>query len=741
MSENDVFSALNIGSGLNTTELIKNLITAERAPKEKKINDKIEENEVSISAIAELKKSVLESSKTIGAMEGTNVFEGSSTSTSLTLTVNDPATVKEMSSSINVSQLATSQTLVFDGFSSETALVGNGDLLFQRGTWKDGAFTADTTFAEKTVNIGASAYSLTDIKDKINSASLGINAKIVMKDKEDYALVLRSYTGLANSFKISVTEGTSSGLKNLEHKSYTANTSSISSSSGATISTSTTHGLKVGDTVKYVAGGTALNGLASLTSYKVASIPSSTSLTLNDINGNSLTYGGGNGSATDSFLRTNTETAAAQNASFTIDGVSISRTTNQITDVIEGATLDLNNTTSSAAIVSVSTSKANVLAAIESLIEEVNSLASQLATLTERGLNGGERGALAGESSVRAISDRLKKLTTEPIYGYAEDPIYLANLGVSTTKAGGLKLNERTFDLAFKDDPQALTALFSDRLHSSSSLVSPFLTGSGYKPGYYFLDIGTQAKLTGSSPSTNITSSNYSPSSGSQSLTMTLNGTSSGIINITGGPYSTTSSLASALQTAINSDNTLAAKGEEVTVSYVNNAYEITSSKYGSKSNIVIDTIDSGLQNYLGIQNGSIVAGTGDEVGASLGGSSLEQTSTGFRTLSGDAFGLSMAVVSPGSDSYISIGNSYVSIIKNYFDALLSSSGALTSRTNSLNLELSEFGEELADLDASIEKTRERYKEQYGAMESVVNSFKSTGEFLDNYMEAQNNNN
>ena len=54
---------------------------------------------------------------------------------------------------------------------------------------------------------------------------------------------------------------------------------------------------------------------------------------------------------------------------------------------------------------------------------------------------------------------------------------------------------------------------------------------------------------------------------------------------------------------------------------------------------------------------------------------------------------------------------------------------------------MSEFGEELADLDASIEKTRERYKEQYGAMESVVNSFKSTGEFLDNYMEAQNNNN
>ena len=68
MSGNDVFSALGIGSGMNTTELIQNLLTAERAPKEKKINEKIEKNEVSISAIAELKNSISASSKTIDAL-------------------------------------------------------------------------------------------------------------------------------------------------------------------------------------------------------------------------------------------------------------------------------------------------------------------------------------------------------------------------------------------------------------------------------------------------------------------------------------------------------------------------------------------------------------------------------------------------------------------------------------------------------------------------------------------------
>ena len=69
---------------------------------------------------------------------------------------------------------------------------------------------------------------------------------------------------------------------------------------------------------------------------------------------------------------------------------------------------------------------------------------------------------------------------------------------------------------------------------------------------------------------------------------------------------------------------------------------------------------------------------------------------------------------------------------------MLSSSGVLSTRTSSLNQELSEYNLELEELDVSIEKSRERYKKQYGAMESIVNNFKSTGEFLDNYMEAQN---
>ena len=741
MAENDVFSALNVGSGLNTTELIKNLVDAEKAPKEEKINEKIETTEVSISAIADLKNSISESNSTIKGLDGTEVFTGSSTSAAVSLKVTDPAKVSQMMNTVKVTQLAKAQTLVFDGFTSATHNIGSGTIVFEKGSWNNGSFTNDSSYTSKTVNIGETSYTITDVKDAINSANVGATASVVKKSTTEYALVIRASTGANNSFKISVTEGSAAGLKSIEHKSQITNTSSISSSVGATIVSSSAHGYQVGDTVQYVAAGTALTGLTDKSSYKIASIPNSTSFTLTSDAGDTITYGGGNGNASDSFLRTSAETVSGFDSNFTIDGVSITRPTNVIDDVIDGASLTISSVTTTDALVSVSTSKDKVLNAIESLIEEVNKISSKLQELTARGLNGEKKGALAGDSTMRSISDRLKKITTQPMDGFSENSLYLANLGVSTTQDGMLVLDSRKFDDAFENNPQNLTSLFTDRLHSTSSLIVPKLSGSQiktYEAGRYFFDIGTQGNYEGVAVSTDITSSNFSPSSGSQDLQLTVNGTQSNVIQLNGGPYTTTSELASALEDAINSDNKLAVSGITVEVKFSSNKYIITSNKYGTESSVILNSIDNGLNNYLGLNSGNSSTGTGGSTGASLTDTALEQTSQGFRTTSGKAMGLSLNVTAPGANAYISIGNSFLSGLSDYLSQVLTPKGALTMKSDNLNQDLVGFNDDLVDLDEEIEKSRQRYKEQYGAMEATVNSFKKTGEYLDNYMEAQN---
>ena len=114
-----------------------------------------------------------------------------------------------------------------------------------------------------------------------------------------------------------------------------------------------------------------MNGLTSLNSYKVSSVPSSTTFTLTNEDGSSITYVGGNGNSHDQFIRTNTETVAGVDASFQIDGVTVTRSNNIIDDVIDGASLTLSSTTTSDAYVSISTSKDKVLSALNNLMRKL----------------------------------------------------------------------------------------------------------------------------------------------------------------------------------------------------------------------------------------------------------------------------------------------------------------------------------------------------------------------------------
>ena len=52
----DYLSAMNVGSGLNVTQIVDALVDAEKAPREAQLNENIEEKTVSISAFAEVKQ-------------------------------------------------------------------------------------------------------------------------------------------------------------------------------------------------------------------------------------------------------------------------------------------------------------------------------------------------------------------------------------------------------------------------------------------------------------------------------------------------------------------------------------------------------------------------------------------------------------------------------------------------------------------------------------------------------------
>ena len=51
----DYLKALDIGSGLNTSQIVDAIVNAEKVPKETRINNKIEARETQISSFSEIK--------------------------------------------------------------------------------------------------------------------------------------------------------------------------------------------------------------------------------------------------------------------------------------------------------------------------------------------------------------------------------------------------------------------------------------------------------------------------------------------------------------------------------------------------------------------------------------------------------------------------------------------------------------------------------------------------------------
>ena len=201
-----------------------------------------------------------------------------------------------------------------------------------------------------------------------------------------------------------------------------------------------------------------------------------------------------------------TRQTTAADASFTVDGVTVTRSSNTITDLFAGHTINLTAADSSTAIeVTSSLATTDARARMQSFIDSINTVKKFLKTETQRGLNGAEPGSLAGDVTAAAILRELSGLTTKPITGYGSTDYYLANLGVRTERDGTLSLDTSAFDKAVLADPTVADIVFSSKYSATDANLSVSgLTNYPPEPGSYSFSY-TSGESTGTLDSNSIT--------------------------------------------------------------------------------------------------------------------------------------------------------------------------------------------------------------------------------------------
>lgn len=327
---------------------------------------------------------------------------------------------------------------------------------------------------------------------------------------------------------------------------------------------------------------------------------------------------------------------AGVDASIVVDGITLTRSTNNITDLFEGYSVNLISTTSSAAKIVSSVDIDQAEKYLQTFVDAVNVIKKVFNEKTFRGSPSSKPGPLASDTVILGIKKRIDSFFSSGITGFGADSLYLSNLGVRTEKDNTLSLNSTILAKELENNPATYDAIFNSMYSSGSSLLS--VSGGTNKPpkaGSY--TFAMTAFVAGAVTGLNDIDSTPEITSSNNTIQLTVDGTTSGTITVPASHYSSQGALATAIQTAINNDSTLTSAGKSVIVSYENSSYTIKSSSKGSDTSMVINAIGSNLDGFLKMSGSTDT----DNIGTSQSGTSnTELTFNGAGVTTTDTDGL-----------------------------------------------------------------------------------------------------
>jgi flagellar hook-associated protein 2 len=415
-----------------------------------------------------------------------------------------------------------------------------------------------------------------------------------------------------------------------------------------------------------------------------------------------------------------TQTVAAQNATAVIDGITVSKSSNTITDAIEGVTLNLVKTGTTTLTVAKDT--AGIQSAVESFVKAYNDLNKTLGDLSRYNATTKQASILSGDATVRAVQAQLRAVFNTALSAAGGGLTTLSEIGVSFQRDGTLKLDSAKLNTALSDPTKDVSTLFAAVGKPTDSLVSFISVSSDTKDGNYAVNV-TQLAIRGKAVG-----------SGAASLTITagvndtlefaIDGVSASL-TLAAGTY-TAATLAAELQSRINGAGELSAEGIGVTVTQSGGVLTVTSERYGSNSTVSI-TGGTALTDLFGAP----AATDGVDVAGTIGG--VAAVGSG-RTLSGsgDASGLKIDITggATGDRGTIGFARGYATLLDTVVGRMLESDGLVDGRMDGITDSIKALGTQRDALAKRLESIEKRYRAQFAALDAMVASMTQTSTYL-----------
>ncbi|NMG76394.1 flagellar filament capping protein FliD [Aromatoleum diolicum] len=150
---------------------------------------------------------------------------------------------------------------------------------------------------------------------------------------------------------------------------------------------------------------------------------------------------------------------AAQDASLTIDGIAVTRSSNTLTDVIDGVTLNLTKGMGAATTITVARNDEVAKTAINDFVAAYNEVNKLLRDQSAYNAETKKAGTLNGDSAIRSIRNQVRDVFRDPLTGLT-GATALSDIGLSFKADGSLSIDDTKLTAALADPTKNVAELF-----------------------------------------------------------------------------------------------------------------------------------------------------------------------------------------------------------------------------------------------------------------------------------------
>lgn len=188
------------------------------------------------------------------------------------------------------------------------------------------------------------------------------------------------------------------------------------------------------------------------------------------------------------------QTVEPKDAIVVIDGITVTKPSNVITDALEGITLNLTAENDGApTTLKVSQDNEGIKANIQAFVNAYNEVNNLIRSETSFNADSGKAGTLNSDASVRSVRDQLRTIASSSLSSTVGGLNRLSDIGITFTVEGAMTINSADLDEALADPSKDVAGLFG-----GSSTVSGLATQLSERLGSLLGVDGTIASRTSS---------------------------------------------------------------------------------------------------------------------------------------------------------------------------------------------------------------------------------------------------